>query len=228
MASSGADDQASTQLERLTFFSDAVFAIAITLLVIEVRVPEIEHFGDAALGQALLDLLPSYIGFLSSFFVIGRFWVGHHQLFGMLKASDQRLVWTNLILLMTVAFMPFPTAVFSEYVQLRAGVGLYCLWLVLLGLMNHRVAVVALGGRRLVRDNVEGEACRIFIRNTWIPVLIGATAFVAGMVTPLLSLVALAVASPLISIAVHRTGRRHNSPSDETDTAARVPLEPAG
>ncbi len=224
MASSGADDQAATQLERLTFFSDAVFAIAITLLVIEVRVPDIEQFGDAALGQALLDLLPSYIGFLSSFFVIGRFWVGHHQLFGMLKASDQRLVWTNLLLLMTIAFMPFPTAVFSEYVQLRVGVGLYCFWLVLLGVMNHRVAVVALAGRRLVRDEIEDEACRAFLRSTWIPVLIGATAFVAGMITPLLALAALAVASPLISIAVHRTGRRRPAPSDEADPAAGVPL----
>ena len=83
------------QLERMTFFSDAVFAIAMTLLVIEVRVPEIHVHSDLALGQALLDLLPKYIGFVVSFMVVGRFWVGHHAVMGLLKGLDRRLVWIN-------------------------------------------------------------------------------------------------------------------------------------
>ena len=211
MSSSRVSERETIGLERLTFFSDAVFAIAITLLVIEVRVPELPHLDDALLGQALVDLLPKYIGFLSSFFVIGRFWVGHHQLFGMLRASDSRLVWTNLVLLMTIAFMPFPTAVFSEYVQLRVGVGFYTAWLMIVGAMNFWLIRVAVGHRRLVRDDVDNDECRAILRGSVIPVLIGFVAFVAGMIQPILSLIALAVASPLIAILVRRTARRRRA-----------------
>ena len=219
MTSSGADahdnghDHQRTMLERLTFFSDAVFAIAITLLVIEVRAPELHHATDAALAQALANLIPKYVGFLVSFLVVGRFWIGHHRAFGMLKASDQRLVWTNLFLLLAVAFMPFPTAVFSEYAQLRVGVGIYTGWLTLLGLLNVAVIRAALSNPALVRDGVDGAAIRLMRRASWTPVVIGVGAFILGMVTPLLSLAALIVGSPVIGyIARHWEDRRQGMP----------------
>ncbi len=102
------------QLERLTFFSDAVFAIAMTLLVVEVKLPALHHPTGPQLGQALLDLIPNYVGFLVSFLVLGRFWLAHHEVMGLLKAADKRLVSVNLFLLLGVAFMPFPTAIISD------------------------------------------------------------------------------------------------------------------
>lgn len=194
-------------LERLTFFSDAVFAIAMTLLVIEVRVPHVARRGDAALAQALLDLIPNYIGFVVSFVVVGRFWIGHHRVMGLLKASDQRLVWANLIFLLAVAFMPFPTAVFSEYVELRVALGLYAGWLMLLGVLNHRLIMIALKDRRLVRDGVDDALCAANIRASWIPVWIGGLAFALGMISPLLSLVALTIGAPVIGWLVRRGTR---------------------
>lgn len=211
MSSHGTSDQQAHQLERLIFFSDAVFAIAITLLVIEVRVPELPHASDAMLGQALLDLVPKYIGFLSSFFVIGRFWMSHHQLFGMLKEADSGLIWHNMFLLMAVAFMPFPTSVLSEYVFLRVGVGFYTFWFTLVGVIGFLLTRSAVRRRHLVREDVSNEQCRDRIRGSLVPIAIGIVAFAAGMVEPIMSLVALAVASPVIAMAVHRIGRRRRS-----------------
>jgi uncharacterized membrane protein len=195
------------QLERLTFFSDAVFAIAMTLLVVEIQLPHLEVFTDAALGQALLDLIPSYVGFVVSFVVLGRFWVAHHTVLGMLKASNPKLVWSNLLLLLVVAFMPFPTAIVSHYVQLRVGIGFYTAWLVLLGLLNRRLIQVA-SDPRLLADDVDPAQLRAFAIRSWIPLAIGASAFIAGMIIPALALFVLVVGSPVISWGVSRYATR--------------------
>lgn len=192
------------QLERLTFFSDAVFAIAITLLVIEVRPPHVSHHDNQALAQALVNLLPNYIGFVVSFLVLGRFWVVHHNVFGLLKAADHRLVWTNLLFLMVVAFMPFPTAVLSEYTGLRVGVGLYTAWLTLLGLMNRLVIRTALKNARLVHDDVEATTIATQLRNSWISITLGTVSFLLGMIMPVLAVAALVIGSPLIGYIVRR------------------------
>lgn len=103
-------------LERLVFFSDAVFAIAITLLALEIRLPALEQgITDAMLLRSLAALWPKYLSFVISFLVIGAFWMGHHRKFRLIERYDRRLIWLNLLLLMTVAFIPFPTSVISEY-----------------------------------------------------------------------------------------------------------------
>ncbi len=105
------------QLERLILFSDAVFAIAITLLVIELKIPELdEHVTELQVVNALLILLPKIIGFLLSFFLIGLYWTIHHRLFGFVIAYTQKLLWLNLLFLLGIVFLPFTTAFYSEYI----------------------------------------------------------------------------------------------------------------
>jgi uncharacterized membrane protein len=97
--------------ERVVFFSDAVFAIVITLLVLpltaEVNPPE----GAGGMAAAVWARWPTVLTFVVSFLVVGQFWIAHHRTFGLIDRHDQTLVWLNLLLLLTVAFMPFPAAV---------------------------------------------------------------------------------------------------------------------
>jgi uncharacterized membrane protein len=133
-------------LERMVFFSDAVFAIAITLLVIEVHVPEIPRAaGDPAYWQALAHLTPHLVGYFVSFAVIGAFWMGHHRAFSLATHYSPRVLGWNLALLGTIAFMPFLTAFMSEYAGARVPASLYWGWMVLTALLNLRVNTLATG-----------------------------------------------------------------------------------
>ncbi|MEO8515218.1 MAG: TMEM175 family protein [Flavobacterium sp.] len=106
------------QLERLILFSDAVFAIAITLLVIEIKVPHIEsNVNDNIVWHELLHLLPKFFGFVLSFFIIGIYWTVHHRLFSYLTNYDSKLIWLNILFLFSIALMPFTTALYSEFYQ---------------------------------------------------------------------------------------------------------------
>lgn len=128
------------KLERLVFFSDAVFAIAITLLVIEIHPPHLAMMAsDSAHGQALAKLAPQFLGFLVSFFVIGAFWAGHHRAFALARHWDDRLFGPNLQLLFAIAAMPFFTAYLSGNANSRLPVAVYCGWLILTGLLNRRL-----------------------------------------------------------------------------------------
>ena len=98
---------------RVEAFSDGVFAIAITLLILEIKVPHAgpeEHFWTALVG-----LWPSYVAFLLSFFVILLMWINHHELVRMIETVDYPFFFANGLVLLTVTFVPFPTAVLAEH-----------------------------------------------------------------------------------------------------------------
>src|SRR5690349_8854029 len=100
------------QLERMILFSDAVFAIAITLMALELKVPELHQqlVTDHNLVASLSHMIPKFIGFLISFFIIGQYWTVHHRLFGFVENYNLRLMWLNLIFLLAIILMPFSTA----------------------------------------------------------------------------------------------------------------------
>lgn len=128
------------QIERLILFSDAVFAIAITLLVIEIKIPELhgEDINDPALVHKLLELIPKFIGFLVSFLLIGQYWIVHHRMFSFVINYTDRLIWLNILFLFATALMPFSTGFYSEYVRygMVTPVIFYTGNIVLLGLAN--------------------------------------------------------------------------------------------
>jgi uncharacterized membrane protein len=138
------------QLERLILFSDAVFAIAITLLVIEIKIPDKEflkeHGGlsDTTILHALSHLIPKFIGFLVSFLLIGLYWSIHHRMFGFVTSYDRKLLLLNLFFLFFVALMPFSTGFYSEYAgselfekQLKVPMTFYVLNFCCVGFINY-------------------------------------------------------------------------------------------
>jgi uncharacterized membrane protein len=99
-------------LERLIFFSDAVIAIAITLLVLDLRLPEV---AAQPLAAQLESLGSSFLSFFMSFAVIGLFWEAHRRLFGYIERYDRTLLWLNLLFLLFIVFLPFPTSVLGKH-----------------------------------------------------------------------------------------------------------------
>jgi uncharacterized membrane protein len=195
------------QLERMAFFSDAVFAIAITLLVIEIRLPELETHSSDALANALLKLVPNYFGFVISFFVIGRFWIGHHRVIGHLRTCDDALIWRNLLFLLTIAFMPFPTAVISEYGDTTTGVAVYAAWLMVSGLLYRIMLAYGLRKSDLVNAHDSKEEREAIIHGSLAPILISGLALAFCFYSPLFALIPL-VASPLIIKVVNWIANR--------------------
>ena len=115
MDSKHGDTSGDLALDRLVFFSDAVFAIAVTLLVLDIHVPHLPQVVSIEDSwNAFAALTPSFFAFVLSFLVIGRFWMGHHTRFRSLRHFDQRLMWPNMIYLLAIAFMPFATAFLGQ------------------------------------------------------------------------------------------------------------------
>ncbi len=119
--------------DRLEMFSDGVFAIAITLLILEVKIPKHEDLiASGGLYNYLLHLWPSYLSYVVSFFVLGIYWSNHHHLFTfVIKKTDHVFNMMNILFLMTIAFMPFTTAVMGDFIldgeYRNAAVTTYCI-----------------------------------------------------------------------------------------------------
>jgi uncharacterized membrane protein len=147
-------DHVDHRLERLMFFSDAVFAIAITLLVIEIKVPHLHSSNLNEAWEALLALAPNFGGFVLSFLVIGRFWMAHHATLQVPENYIPQLMWPNLVLLMAVAFMPFATANMAENLINRGAMIFY----------NYALLAVALASAWVVFIATKPEFVRSRIR----------------------------------------------------------------
>jgi len=153
-------DPGESTTTRLEAFSDGVFAIAITLLVLEIRLPpeaEVEHAGG--LARTLLTLWPSYAGYVVSFVTVGIMWANHHELIKLMSRVDHGLMVWNLLLLMAISFTPFPTAVMAEHLphpgwDRNVAVAFYCGSFTLTALFYNLLWRNASRQRRLIRPHV--------------------------------------------------------------------------
>jgi uncharacterized membrane protein len=139
-----AQDRSDHALERLVFFSDAVFAIAITLLVIELHPPHVAApGGHAAFLRALWNMAPNFFGFFVSFWVIAAFWAGHHRAFALSGHYAPSLIMPNLALLCAIVFIPFTTAFMGTYLGASVPTALYNVSLIVTGILNMRLIRIA-------------------------------------------------------------------------------------
>ncbi len=133
------------QLERLILFSDAVFAIAITLLVLEIKIPVsnwTHSITTEKLNDYLIEIMPNITGFVFSFFIVGFYWTVHHRVFGYVTHFDGAVIWLNLLTLLFVVLLPFTTMLTSEFGYLSEAFVFYwidvgCIGLVLFFVQLH-------------------------------------------------------------------------------------------
>ncbi|HZC31639.1 MAG TPA: TMEM175 family protein [Gaiellaceae bacterium] len=175
---------------RMETFSDGVFAIAATLLVLELGVGAAK---GTHLGRALVHLWPGYLAFVTSFLVIGIIWMNHHHTVSLIARVDRTFLFINNVLLLTIAFLPFPTKLVAQYLQQsgdHAATKAYSATLVLMAIMHQFWWRYARTGRRLIGDNVSDAELRAVDR-----------AYNPGVPLYLICLV-VAFFSPLASVAL--------------------------
>lgn len=147
-------------LERLIFFSDAVFAIAITLLALEIQLPvDATSLTNQQLFVSLMSIWPKYLSFFISFMVIGNFWIAHHRRYRFITRYDTRLLLLNLLVLMSIAFIPFPTAVLSENGNRTATI-FYSLSIATTGLLSALLWWYASLKNRLLEESFDSSTAR--------------------------------------------------------------------
>ncbi len=151
---------------RLEAFSDGVFAIATTLLILDVTVPP---GSGSHLAHALVKEWPAYLAYTTSFLTIAVIWVNHHAMFSKVTYADRRLVFTNSVFLATVAFIPFPTRLLAEYIRepggARTAAVFYGLTFVVLAVVFNLTWRAIAIDRRLVRDDVPQADVRAITRS---------------------------------------------------------------
>lgn len=205
--------ESGLSFERVVFFSDAVFAIVITLLVLEIRPPHLEELSNAALNHALFGLLPKIIGFVASFLITGSMWIEHHRLFRYIRDYDGGLLWRNLLLLMLVSFVPFPTALSSEYYWSQSAFILYAVSLGAVGLAKLWVWKYAAGNRQLLVDDIDKLTVkRITRRSLAVPIACGFAVALAFLNIRLASLGFVLI--PILARLLDPTRRKKSMPAD--------------
>jgi uncharacterized membrane protein len=122
MSSEARKEAQEKETGRIEAFSDGVFAIALTLLVLDIKVPSLEQSELTSLGTELVHSLPNVIAFAASFFFVLVMWINHHRLFTVIRRADNNLMLLNGLLLFGVTLVPFPTAVVAEYIGTRDAV----------------------------------------------------------------------------------------------------------
>jgi uncharacterized membrane protein len=170
--------------ERLETFSDGVFAIAITLLILDVRVPE----PDGRLGQALAHQWPSYAAYVVSFLTIGVIWVNHHYRFSQIAHANRQLMFLNLFLLLVVAAIPFPTALMARYLREGSGqhlaAAVYAATYLAMGLAFGAMWRYASRRRELLADHLSDEHVEAIARRNLFGPVAYALAVAAAPLSP--------------------------------------------
>jgi TMEM175 potassium channel family protein len=151
---------------RLETFCDGVFAIAITLLVLEIRVPTAAETATAGgLWPALATRWPSFLGYTISFLTIGIMWANHHSIFQYVRRADRRFLLVNVLFLMGIGFLPFPTAVLAQHLPVAsdrlAATVLYGGTLVAIAILFNAVWWTGIWGGRLLGSDIDHAGVRV-------------------------------------------------------------------
>jgi uncharacterized membrane protein len=211
------NERARAALERLRdpsrvlALSDGVFAIIMTLLVLDVRVPQLA--GTRPLATALHALRPALTAFVISFIVAGMYWVGHRDLFGLIRRADRGLVWLNIVYLLPLCLLPFGAGLLGRYDREPTALRIYGLILVTIAVMRVAIWLYATCRPHLLWRRLDHRQRRAGLALTVTPGLIFLLAVLIAATAPGVSLLIYAIMPVLyfIGITVLRGSKRRNN-----------------
>jgi uncharacterized membrane protein len=180
------------ETSRVEAFSDGVFAIALTLLILEIKVPDLgKDTSGLELFHSLIKLWPSYFAFALSAAAVLIMWINHHGFFKYLKKIDSPFLFANGLMLVMVTFINFPTAILARYLDSAAfnmASAFYCGSMVVISLCYNLLWFTAAYKRKLVKDEVS-DSLILKIRNAyWFGLFVYVSAFVVSFFMPFLGL----------------------------------------
>jgi uncharacterized membrane protein len=171
------------QVERMILFTDAVFAIAITLLILEIKVPNLGYEGLSSdkIKDVLLGEYPTWIGFIISFWVIALFWIDHHKTFAYVDDYSRRLVFLNLLFLLTIVIMPFTSSLYSKYIFFSLPTQIYCFNVALTGYVKLWMSYYIYNPKNKISHfPIENIKRKFYLTRSWItPIIFTITALIA-------------------------------------------------
>jgi len=189
-------EQEGKDLFRLAALSDGIFGIVLTLLVLELKLPELAGLTNPELLQHLREQAPKLISYVQSFLIIGLFWVAHHWDIDHIKRYDRTLLWINLMFLLCISLLPFTTALVGAYGNLTLGWGIYAVNMALIGIMLCVFWSYAVSHHFIDPDILPRLARYVTIRHLILP-LIFITSIVLAQINPFM-----AQLSPLLSFPI--------------------------
>jgi uncharacterized membrane protein len=220
MPKTARDAPGFTETERLETFCDGVFAIAITLLVLEIRGPTEEAVAHAGgLFPALASLWPSYLGYVISFLTLGIMWANHHTIFEYVRRADRNFLMISVLFLMSVSFLPFPTRILAEHLadshERRDAVAFYSATLFVIALAYNAVWRYAVARGRLLGADADPAGMRTISRRYLIGPIGYGLSFVFAFVSPWTS-----VAMHVLLATLFALPERKATPPHTTRSAA--------
>jgi TMEM175 potassium channel family protein len=207
-------------LERIVFFSDAVMAIAITLLAIDLRVPEVPPSAAAAgeLALRLGELNPQIMSFVISFVVIGVYWLAHHRYFAMIRRYDAGLLMLNLLFLLFIVIMPFVASLLGHYPFLSLGIVPYAVDVSAIGLSIGAMWAYASHSHRLVDKDLDTRQIRLLTVRPMGATVVFILSIPAALIEPRLATLSWLLA-PLVVLVINRVAHTRGALSEEASSA---------
>ena len=147
-----------TRIEALT---DGIFAIAMTLMVFDIKVSPLAHMNRLNLQHELIQLWPRFLAYVISFIMLGVYWVGHHNQYHYIRRTDRPFLWINIFFLMGVSLIPFSTGLLGQFPEDRAALAVYGLNLIMVGGFLYAAWSYAARNYRLVESHMHPEVVRL-------------------------------------------------------------------
>ncbi|WP_342379378.1 TMEM175 family protein [Myxococcus stipitatus] len=203
-----AEYHSSLRTSRIEALSDEVFAIAMTLLVLHIEVPDLHGTGTEIL-HSLLGLWPKFLSYIVGFVTLGVYWMGQHVQFHFIKRANQPFLWLTILFLMLIAAIPFSVRLIGQYFHLKLVVVLYGCHLVAIGLAHYSIWRYATAQRRLVDAELSWRVIQTQSRLAFIPVGVYLAAIVVTALNTVASIIIYAVVPSIYIVMPHLFAKYH-------------------
>jgi uncharacterized membrane protein len=196
--------KAGSRVERLTLFSDAIFAFAMTLLAVDIRVPEIaQNLVNSQLNIELANLAPKLIGYVLSFFISASYWIFYHRIFTNIKRYDRTLISLNIFFLFFIVLIPFPSDLIGRYLSQEISIVIYATVMAAIGFVLSLIWSYASSHHRLIDLDLNNATIRRLRMRTYASPILFLVSIPASLIIGIFTPVLWVIAWPLGSLIDH-------------------------